>query len=43
MSEYNGISTAIAKRILKAYENKEKLRVVIFLPALPGFDGHPAD
>lgn len=31
------------KRILKAYHNKQKFRVVIVLPALPGFDGHPAD
>ena len=42
MSEHNGIASALSKRIIKAHEKKEKFRVVIVIPALPGFDGHPA-
>ena len=43
MSERNRVAHTIAKRIIKAHNNKEKFRVVIMLPALPGFDGHPED
>ena len=43
MSQCNGVMEAIVKRILKAHKNAQKFRVVIVLPALPGFDGHPAD
>ena len=42
VSESNGVAEAIAKRIIRAYEKKDKFRVVLVIPALPGFDGHPA-
>ena len=37
----NEIALRIRKRIEKAYENKEKFRVFIFIPLLPGFAGEP--
>ena len=37
----NQIAYHIVNRILRAYENKEKFRVYIFIPLLPGFAGEP--
>ena len=37
----NEIALYIRKRIEKAYNNKEKFRVFIFIPLLPGFAGDP--
>ena len=37
------MAETIARRILKAHKEKQRFKVVIMLPALPGFDGHPAD
>ena len=37
----NKIALHIVNRILKAYNNKEKFRVYIFIPLLPGFAGEP--
>ena len=37
----NKIALHIVNRVLKAYRNKEKFRVYIFLPLLPGFAGEP--
>ena len=37
----NKIALHIVNRILKAYKNKEKFRVYIFIPLLPGFAGEP--
>ena len=37
----NKIALYIKNRILKAYRNKEKFRVYIFIPLLPGFAGEP--
>ena len=37
----NEIALRIRKRIEKAYNNKEKFRVFIFIPLLPGFAGEP--
>ena len=36
---HNQISEALIMRIKKAAERKEKFRVVVFLPLLPGFEG----
>ena len=36
---HNHISEALILRIKKAAANKEKFRVVVFLPLLPGFEG----
>lgn len=41
ISQHNGISEAISKRIIRAHQEKKKFRVTILVPALPGFDGHP--
>ena len=37
----NKIALYITNRILKAIKNKEKFRVYIFIPLLPGFAGEP--
>ena len=37
----NKIALHIVNRILKAYHNKEKFRVYVFIPLLPGFAGEP--
>ena len=37
----NEIAWHIRKRIEKAYANKEKFRVYVFIPLLPGFAGEP--
>ena len=37
----NKIALHIVNRILKAYRNKEKFRVYIFIPLMPGFAGEP--
>ena len=37
----NKIALYIRNRILKAVRNKEKFRVWIFIPLLPGFEGEP--
>ena len=37
----NEIALRIRKRIEKAYNNKEKFHVFIFIPLLPGFAGEP--
>ena len=37
----NLIAYHIRKRIERAYMSKEKFRVFIFIPLLPGFDGNP--
>ena len=37
----NKIALYTRNRILKAYRNKEKFRVYIFIPLLPGFSGEP--
>ena len=37
----NLIAFRIRKRIEKAYYNKEKFRVFVFIPLLPGFPGEP--
>ena len=37
----NEIALHIRKRIEKAYNNKEKFRVFVFIPLLPGFAGDP--
>ena len=37
----NKIALFIRNRILKACRNKEKFRVYIFIPLLPGFEGEP--
>ena len=37
------MAETIAERIIQAHVKKEKFRVCILVPALPGFDGDPAD
>ena len=37
----NKIALHLVNRILKAYRNKEKFRVYIFIPLMPGFAGEP--
>ena len=37
----NKIALHLVNRILKAYRNKEKFRVYVFLPLMPGFAGEP--
>ena len=37
----NQIAYHLVNRILRAYENKEKFRVYVFLPLMPGFAGEP--
>ena len=37
----NTIAYEIRKRIIKAYKENEKFRVMIFIPLLPGFPGEP--
>ena len=39
----NKIALYIRNRILKAIKNKEKFRVYIFIPLLPGFAGEPGE
>jgi len=39
----NKIALYIRNRILKAIKNKEKFRVYIFIPLLPGFAGEPEE
>ena len=39
----NQIAYYLRKRIEKAYMNKEKFRVYIFIPLLPGFAGEPEE
>jgi phospholipase D1/2 len=40
---YNRIALRIRKRIERAYEEKQKFRVFIFIPLLPGFEGEIND
>ena len=40
---HNAIAYHIRKRIEKAYTNKEKFRVFVFVPLLPGFAGEPEE
>lgn len=35
----NRIAEALARRLEKAAEQKEKFKIIIFLPLLPGFEG----
>ena len=37
----NKIALHLTNRILKAYRNKEKFRVYVFIPLMPGFAGEP--
>ena len=37
----NKIALHLVNRILKAYRNKEKFRVYVFIPLMPGFAGEP--
>jgi len=37
----NKIALHLVNRILRAYKNKEKFRVYVFIPLLPGFAGEP--
>ena len=39
----NTIAYEIRQRILRAYKEKNKFRVIIFIPLLPGFAGDPDD
>lgn len=39
MSHENFISEKIAERIRLAYTNKEKFKVIVMMPLLPGFEG----
>jgi phospholipase D1/2 len=39
----NEIAYHLRKRIEKAYKNKEKFRVYVFVPLLPGFAGEPEE
>ena len=43
ISVENPIAIAIKDRIERAYQKGTKFRVVIVIPALPGFDGQPHD
>ena len=37
----NKIALHLVNRILKAYKNREKFRVYVFIPLMPGFAGEP--
>ena len=39
----NTIALEIKKRILRAYEEGKKYRVIVFIPLLPGFPGEPEE
>ena len=39
----NTIAYEIRQRIIKAYEENKKFRVIIFIPLLPGFAGNPEE
>ena len=39
----NTIALEIRKRILRAYEEGKKFRVIVFIPLLPGFAGEPEE
>lgn len=39
MSHENDISEKIAERIRNAYHRKEKFKVIVMMPLLPGFEG----
>lgn len=39
ISVENTIGKALVERISRAYESKQRFKVVVVLPALPGFDG----
>ena len=39
----NTIAYEIRKRIIDAYKNNKKFRVIVFLPLLPGFPGEPKE
>jgi len=39
----NEIARALLLRIKKAYDNKQKFKVIVFLPLLPGFEGEVDD
>ena len=39
----NTIAYEIRKRILRAYEEGKKFRVIVFIPLLPGFAGEPEE
>jgi phospholipase D1/2 len=43
ISEENRVTKCIVNKILEAVRQKKKFRVIVLLPALPGFEGHPAD
>ena len=38
----NLIFNALYKRVIKAKQNKEKFKIYVFTPLLPGFEGDPA-
>ncbi len=37
MSYENQISEQLARRIRRAHENKEKFKIIVVLPLMPGF------
>lgn len=39
----NKIVECLADRIIKAYQNKDKFRVIVVMPLLPGFEGDMGD
>ena len=39
----NTIAYEIRKRILRAFDEKKKFRVIVFIPLLPGFAGEPKE
>ena len=39
----NRIAQALVQRIIRAHKNKEKFRVVVMMPLLPGFEGNVYD
>lgn len=43
ISQENRVTKCICQKIIEAARQKRKFRVIILLPALPGFEGHPAD
>jgi phospholipase D1/2 len=43
ISEENRVAKCICNKILEAVKQKRKFRVIVLLPSLPGFEGHPAN
>lgn len=39
----NKIVECLAERIIRAHQNREKFRVLVVMPLLPGFEGDMAD